>query len=40
MSQHGDWHEQETRRLNKRSMRRAIVAIIIILVVGYFWLSN
>jgi hypothetical protein len=34
----GDWHEQETRRLNKRSMRRAILASLIIVAILWIWL--
>jgi hypothetical protein len=34
-----DWHEKETKRLNKRSMRRAIVASVIIVGLLYWWLA-
>jgi hypothetical protein len=34
-----DWHEKETKRLNKRSMRRAIVASVIIVGLLCWWLA-
>jgi hypothetical protein len=34
-----DWHEQETKRLNKRSMRRALVASAIIVGLLFLWVS-
>ena len=34
-----DWHEEEDRRANKRSWRLAIIAVVIICVIGYLWLT-
>ena len=35
----GRWHEKETKRLNERSMRRAIVASVVIVGLRYWWLA-
>jgi hypothetical protein len=35
-----DWHDEEDRRANKRSLRRAIVAILVIGAIGYLWFAR
>ena len=35
----GRWHEKETKRFNERSMRRAIVASVVIVGLLYWWLA-
>jgi hypothetical protein len=34
-----DWHEKETKRLNKQSMRRALVASAIIVGLLVWWMA-
>jgi hypothetical protein len=35
----GRWHEKETKRFNERSIRRAIVASVVIVGLLYWWLA-
>ena len=35
-----DWHKEEDRHANKRSWRVAIIAVVIICVIGYLWLTT
>ena len=35
----GRWHEKETKRFNERSMRRAIVASVVVVGLLYWWLA-
>jgi hypothetical protein len=35
-----EWHEEEDRRANKRSLRIAIIAAVTICVIRYLWLTT